>query len=240
MPPGLGPNAILARHTRGALAAGGGVLQALNLVTPQLLSGPCGRHPVRSSFRDDDAVLNKGVRHFFVVPWGKYSMVGTRHLPWRGDPAEFAITRGGRVQQFVDEILAAYRPRPLGREQVLSRCTAAWCPDARRLRAGPKCSQLNTGVRHHLQRDGFPLSTAYSVVGVKWTTARSVGEEPIRRCARKLGMGCVTRLGARAPERTNSRHLPPAATACRLWGCWKGIFIPKPLHQAPHTNDPNI
>jgi glycerol-3-phosphate dehydrogenase len=157
--------------------------KALNLVTPQLFPDRAIAIPFRSAFRDDDAVLNKGVRHFFVVPWGDHSLVGTRHLPWNGSPEDFAIGEQD-VEQFVGEISAAYPAAPLRRDQVV--CALGGMVPVAPDRQGPEVQQLKHAlIVDHLQRDG--IDGLMSVVGVKWTTARRVAEEAVRQGARKLG-----------------------------------------------------
>jgi glycerol-3-phosphate dehydrogenase len=174
-------NAVLERNGGRPLPPVATFAKAINLVTPQLLPDRAISIPFRNAFHDDDAVLNKGVRHFFVVPWGEYSMIGTRNLPWSGDPQDFEITEED-VERFVGEVRESYPIAPLRREHVLS-VQGGMVPVV--AGGGREVQQLKQPVLvDHGSRDGLP--GLFSMVGVKWTTARLVAETAVTRCTSGL------------------------------------------------------
>ena len=56
-------------------------LKAMVLVTRQLMDKVALGVPGRSLYRDQDAVLNKGYRFFFITPWRNRSLIGTFQNP---------------------------------------------------------------------------------------------------------------------------------------------------------------
>jgi glycerol-3-phosphate dehydrogenase len=68
-------------------------------------------------FKDKDALISKGSRALFVVPWRKYSLVGTTHVPFDGDASNFSITEED-IHTFMNEINAAYPPAALKRADI--------------------------------------------------------------------------------------------------------------------------
>jgi glycerol-3-phosphate dehydrogenase len=148
---------------------------------------------------DPNALLRRGPRQLFVVPWRGRTLIGTAHLPFDGDPASFDPA-GVDLHGFLAEVNAAWRG-------------PAWSPDnVRLLHAGllpgrteeegaARLVRLDT--RHRLvdhTADGAP--SLLTVVSVKFTTARRVAEEAVDRV-------CAS-LGRPAPCRTADTPLPGA------------------------------
>jgi glycerol-3-phosphate dehydrogenase len=58
---------------------------------------------IQTRYRDPSAVLSRGPRHLFVVPWRGVTLIGVNSVIYRGDPN--ALTVGPEeVQGFLDEI----------------------------------------------------------------------------------------------------------------------------------------
>jgi glycerol-3-phosphate dehydrogenase len=147
---------------------------ALNFVTSQP-ARPVA-FTVTGGAADPDRVLAAGARQLFVVPWRGQTMIGTAHLHFRGDPAEFELGEE-HVQAFTSEVAAAVPPLALGTDQV------------RLVHRGllPVTDAHGSGAVRLLKRhqvidhaaDG--LAGALSVVSVKFTTARVLAREAVAR-----------------------------------------------------------
>ena len=162
--------------------------KAFNLVTRQLHAGHAIGFTAPTSFRDTDAVLNKGDRLFFVVPWKQFSLIGTRHLPYQGDPDRFRITEED-VELFLDEINAACPSAGLGRADVVG-VLGGMLPEIPREKTGEVQLVKHSKVYDH-SVDG--AQGLVSVVGVKWTTSRSAGEEAVDAVEAMLRPGAAPR-----------------------------------------------
>src|SRR5207253_1961699 len=119
---------------------------------------------VTGKTKDPDAILSRGNRHLFVVPWRDHTLVGVWHVVHRGDP-DTAVVSATEVQAFIDEINEAYpglklqfddvfHPRVRGKDRALRRPPSAGdaraLPDVERwypAGAGPQ-SRLRLHRRH--------------------------------------------------------------------------------------------
>ena len=163
--------------------------KGMNLVTRQIFPDFGAAIPYQESYVDKQAVLDKGKLHFFIVPWKQYSLIGTRHLPWDGEPDQFRVEEAD-VHQFLDEINRAYPPAALSREDVVRvyegmlPALAATGDEAKDVQIGKQYT-----ITDHAISDG--LEGLVSLLGVKWTTARDVAEKAIRTVLGKLGRPAV-------------------------------------------------
>jgi glycerol-3-phosphate dehydrogenase len=178
--------------------------KALNLVTRPLLRGPGVGLEGAGEFRDRDALLDKGKRLFFVVPWHDLSLVGTRHLPWRGDPDEFRITPAD-VRLFVGEVNAAYPPFALRPDDVIGVYGGMLPQSAESLGAREVELEKKSRIIDHAREEG--VEGLVTLVGVKWTAARAVAARGVRLACRKLGR-------APAPPPTSRLRLPGSDFEC--------------------------
>jgi glycerol-3-phosphate dehydrogenase len=168
----------------------------MNLVTRRLFGDHAIGFTVPTEFRDSDALLNKGTRLFFVVPWRQFSLIGTRHLPYQGDPDDFRITEDD-IAVFLGEINTACPSAALSRKDVLA-VLGGLLPEVPQ--AGPHEVQL---VKHSRVYDHSSEGAAglISAVGVKWTTARLTAEEAVNLVERRLRPN-------HSPHRPTERLLP--------------------------------
>ena len=162
--------------------------KAMNLVTRRLFGEHAIGFTVPTEFRDSDALLNKGTRLFFVVPWKQYSLIGTRHFAGDGDPDDFRITEE-EIAIFLGEINTACPSAGLSRKDVLT-VLGGMLPEVPR--PGPHEVQL---VKHSRVYDHASEGAAglISAVGVKWTTARLTAEQAVDLVERRLRPDGVSR-----------------------------------------------
>jgi len=170
--------------------------KALNLVvrrTPPpvalALEGPAG-------FVDRDAVLRAGSRLLFAVPWRGLTLLGTKHVPWSGDPDAFAIGEDD-VAGLLADVNRAWPGAALRRDEVIG-VFGGMLPRRRGTRADEEVQleKAETLVDHRTT-DG--IDGVLSLVAVKWTTARGVAQAAIDAIVRRLGRG--------GPSRTRERPL---------------------------------
>ncbi len=150
----------------------------------------------KSDFKDDDALLSKGSRLFFVTPWREYSLIGTTHIHYDGEPTQFKISEGD-ILTFLDEINAAYPTAGLKREDVAF-FYGGMLPADEEQKAGEDVRLLkNYQVIDHRKDNG--VEGLISVVGVKYTTARDVAVKTVDCAIEKLGRTRVKSLTATTP-----------------------------------------
>jgi glycerol-3-phosphate dehydrogenase len=135
----------------------------------------------RGRFKDRDAILDKGSRLFFIMPWQHRSLIGTAHLPYDGGPDAFQVAEA-EIQDFISEINDAYPAADIG------------IKDVERVYGGLLPADADNGgvqlLREHQlydhQKDDH-IDGLISVKGVKFTEARYVAEKTVDAVFRKLG-----------------------------------------------------
>jgi glycerol-3-phosphate dehydrogenase len=137
----------------------------------------------KAKFEDSDAVLSKGARLFFVTPWHEYSIIGTEHVHYDGDPSDFRIKETD-IQSFLDDVNEAYPPADLKREDVTFFYGGLLPADPQHSQ-GTDVKLLKTYKLIDHQESG--IDGLITVVGVKYTTARDVAAKTVDYIARRLG-----------------------------------------------------
>jgi glycerol-3-phosphate dehydrogenase len=139
---------------------------ALNFVTSR--PAPAAAYTIAGGAPDPDRVVRSGSRQLFVVPWRGQMLVGTAHLEYAGDPATFEL-KESHVDAFLSEIAAARPSLGLRRDEI-SLVHWGLLPVAGSAAGGVRLLKQHSIIRHAAEG----LSGAFSVVSVKFTTARSL------------------------------------------------------------------
>lgn len=152
--------------------------KAINLVTrrPLFQTYAVGISS-QSRYRDADAVINKGSRFLFIAPWRGQSLIGTKYVPYNGDPDDLKLTEND-IRSFLDEINQAYPLASLRREDI----SFAHLGLVSILGIDPETDSVQL-VKHcqiHDHQQGG-VKGLISVMSVKYTTARHVAEKVIDR-----------------------------------------------------------
>ncbi|HXV77696.1 MAG TPA: FAD-dependent oxidoreductase, partial [Candidatus Polarisedimenticolaceae bacterium] len=154
---------------------------------------------IQGATNDPDALLSRGERHLFLVPWRHCTLVGVWHVVHRGAPDDFTVTRAD-LDGFIAEINGALPGLDLTHDDV-----ALW--NAGLVLFGendPRARNLSYGKRSwivdHERIDG--IADLLTVIGVRYTTARGVARQTVDRAMRKMGQ---------APNRSPTAHAP-------IWG----------------------
>lgn len=156
---------------------------SINVITRHLFDDYAVGLSSKQEFRDADALINKGSRLFFFVPWRGHTMIGTDYIPYDGQPDDFTVTPD-LLQGFLAEINAAY---PAGRLTLddLTFVHAGLLPlsgvDAKT--GGVRLVKHYRLLDH--RQDG--VDGLLSVLGVKYTTARAVAARTIDYAFRVWG-----------------------------------------------------
>ncbi len=180
--------AVAARLTSRAAAAPQDYSVALSFVT---------RHPAPQVAFTVSGAPNDGARarsrQLFVVPWRGQTMIGTAHMEYRGDPAQFE-PQPEHIEQFADEIASA-RPDLALVQDDIALVHAGLLPVA----PGSRGDDVRLLKRHRIidhAKDG--CAGALSVVTVKFTTAGQVARDVVNRL-----------VGSGEPAQSNGpRRLP--------------------------------
>jgi glycerol-3-phosphate dehydrogenase len=168
------------------------LLKAVVLVTRPLVQSVAVGIPSRSAYTDKDAVIKKGYRYLFITPWRHTSLIGTFQIPYERDPDELEVTEY-EILDFIREINAAFPGALIKREDVywvFSGLLPSADPDGQN---GHAQLQKQYEIRDHGVED--EIQGLVSVTGVKYTTARGVGEKTVNLVLKKLGRelaGCRT------------------------------------------------
>lgn len=171
----------------------------MNIVTRQLFSDYGVGIPSR---RSSDAIIGSQSRLFFVTPWKNVSAIGTTHFPYEGAPRDYKVSEH-EIDEFVAEVNDSYPPAQLKIGDVLyvySGLTPAEPEDVRGEVGRSKQSEI---IDHSKYGD---LDGLISVIGVKYTTARLIGERAVTMAQEKLRT-------ERGPFRTRTERLPGAQNA---------------------------
>jgi len=133
---------------------------------------------------DPDAIVSRGMRHLFVVPWRDYNLLGVWHSVHRGNVEDFTVTEA-EIRAWIDEFNAGYPGFELTLDDV-SMWNAGLVPfgenqpGSENLRYGHR-SRLVDHARTH------DLEGLVTLIGVRYTTGRCEAARAIDLIFRKLG-----------------------------------------------------
>jgi len=148
---------------------------------------------------DDHAILigaQRDNRVFFIIPWGKYSLVGTTDTDFNGSPDQIPVTEED-INYLLDEIRQVFPDTKITRKDVFGEY-AGVRPLLRTEGVKESAVTREYTLKEHKRGDSVILS----VVGGKLTTYRSLAEKVttrvVRTLARKghLKMAALNRLRA--------------------------------------------
>ena len=139
---------------------------------------------IQGQTKDPDAVVSRGNRHLFLVPWRGYTLIGVWHVVFDGYPDDMTIAADD-VQGFINEVNASHPTLDLTLDDVCM------------VNAGltlfgendPEAADLSYGKRSILidHQTEHGINGLVSLIGVRYTTARGMAEKAIDLIERKLG-----------------------------------------------------
>lgn len=158
----------------------------------------CATHAIgcQTASGDSDALLDRGARHVFLVPWRGMTLVGVWHGYSELHPDRIAVSEE-ELQRYLDEINGAYRGLDLGVDDVSMINTGL-------ILFGQKDRQ-GGGSRHSFSKRAFVFDHRskgvrglVTVVGDRATMGRRVAETTVRLVAGDLGARGSTVAGEAA------------------------------------------
>ena len=171
-------------------------VKGMLFVTRPLVKDVAVMIPARESYRDPDAILQKGYRNFSIVPWQNKSLIGGYHIRHEGSPDEGMPTERD-IEDFLHMINAAVPSVHLDRKDVLAVYGGLLTGDDRPENSDGVSCRKHYEIRDHEVVDNVP--GLVSVLGVKFTTARGVAEKAVDLLLTKLGRRPVQCLTAETP-----------------------------------------
>lgn len=153
--------------------------------------------------KDPDAVVSVGRRQLLFVPWRGRTLIGTAHFPHREGGAPNDLAREELLGRFLDEVNDAIAGPRVSREEVLlvhagllPAVTADGSSDIRMVKEDL--------ILDHTA-EGAP--GIFSIISVKYTTARAVAERVVN--------GVFAALGFQPPPCSTHTTMLPGASASR-------------------------
>ena len=174
-----------------------GLSTGLNLVVKRKFSNNIAFGvPSRYTYQDKDAIINRGSRLLFVVPWRDCSIIGTAHKPYPGNTEDFQTTEDA-IQEFLDELNKALVGADIKREEV-SYFYGGLLPMAQsQEQSGDVNIEKHFEIIDHEKENNLP--GLISLKSVKYTTARGVAEKATKLIANKLGFGKISVKSDKVP-----------------------------------------
>jgi glycerol-3-phosphate dehydrogenase len=139
---------------------------------------------LQTRYRDPSAVLTRGARHLFLVPWRGKTLVGVNSLIWRDEPDSLRVTEA-EVSDFVTEIAEADPRMGLTMDDV-ALVLAGLLPVEK---GDEKSGDVSFGKRP-LVVDNAKTDNVQGLVSAisnRYTVARGVAEKAVDLVYRKLG-----------------------------------------------------
>lgn len=150
--------------------------KAFNIVTRPLFRDYAVGISSPKVYEDTDNWVNKGSRLFFIAPWRRYSLIGTAYEVCDQGPETVQVTEA-EIQTFIEDLNRAYPPANLTRADV------RWVHQGLLPRSGVSRSGDVQLTKHYqiLDHQQHGYSRLFSVIGVKYTTARDVAEKAVNQ-----------------------------------------------------------
>lgn len=173
------------------------VLSKLNKKSQRKVTRSKGIHLLLPRINNDCAITfsTRDKKHFFIIPWLDYTLVGTTDENFTGDLDNVKVNKTEALD-FLN-LIKEYYPADIG----LSGIKHAYA-GIRPLVVGNKDETTYSVSRKHEIIDHNKtdqISGLYSVIGGKWTTSRALAELTIDRVMKCQGRKCVKSETARTP-----------------------------------------
>jgi glycerol-3-phosphate dehydrogenase len=133
--------------------------------------------------RQARAVVTRGGRHVFVMPWRGHSLIGTSDHPFEGTPDDVRPTARD-VTDLIDDVTRALPGAEIGPEDVRYAFAGLYPLTDDALKADVYQGTGDYQIVDHARRDG--VEGCLSVLGAKFTTARRVAERAVDVALEKL------------------------------------------------------
>lgn len=120
-------------------------------------------------------------RHFFVIPWKNFSLIGPTDTPFTDHPDKLKPTRED-IEQLINDFNQTIPGNLLSKEMILDVPIGirplVTSSNKNTYKASRKYEIFDHSIEHKIE--GF-----FSVVGGKWTTSRQLGEDVLKKIYKK-------------------------------------------------------
>lgn len=130
------------------------------------------------------SVLDRGGRHIFFIPWRGHSLIGASNVPHQAPPDDLEVTQGD-ILDFVKEINQTLPSVKLKQQDIVFSFAGLYPLVDMNIKAGIYQYTGKNKIYDHKKIDG--IEGLFSVIGAKYTTARSLAKRVIDLASRKLG-----------------------------------------------------
>jgi glycerol-3-phosphate dehydrogenase len=156
--------------------------KGVHLITKQITTYAVA---LPSRQRYADAILSRGSRHLFIIPWRGCSLVGTSNVPHRGGPGDACVTAED-VEGLIRDINDAFPAAKLSVEDVLYAYSGVYRIPNGQPNQDAVLIERKPQLLDHGRRDG--IEGLISAVAVKYTTARRLAVRAVDLACRKLNI----------------------------------------------------
>jgi glycerol-3-phosphate dehydrogenase len=132
----------------------------------------------------NQALLTRGGRHIFVIPWRSHSLIGTSYSAFKTNPDDLSITEE-EIQEFIHDINNAIPGIKLGKEDIMYAFGGLYPLTDNQMEDNVYQGISNYQIIDHKRRDD--IEGLVSVLCAKYTTARKLAEKSIDLICKKLG-----------------------------------------------------
>jgi glycerol-3-phosphate dehydrogenase len=157
-----------------------GLAKGAHIVTKPLTDGHAMALPIREQ---NEALLNRGGRHVFIIPWQGHSLIGTTYSAFEGDPDDVTADESD-VRELMQIINAAFGTEVLTRREVVHAYAGLYPLTAEQVKPEVYQGTDDYQVVDHEQTD--QVEGFVSAFGAKFTTARRLAEKAVTLVAGKL------------------------------------------------------
>ena len=147
----------------------------------------CTTHAIgcQSATADSDAILDRGGRHLFLVPWRGMTLIGVWHRYTLGHPDNIHVSRE-EIREYIDEINGAYDKLNLRIEDIGMINTGHILFGEETAQGSEKeHSFAKRSILFDHSKNG--VQGLLTVIGARATVARGVAEKTMDLVQRKLG-----------------------------------------------------
>lgn len=126
---------------------------------------------------DADALVDRGGRHLFMMPWKDHTLIGVWHMVFDGPPEEISVTEK-ELQNFIDEVNLSYPGLQASLNEISiinTGLTLFGMKDRQNndnLSFGKRSQLIDHGREHNIEG-------LITLLGVRVTTARGMAEKAI-------------------------------------------------------------
>lgn len=166
--------------------------KGVQLVLPQVLDNYA--LAIESSQSDYSAIVNRGARSYFLIPWRGATLLGTSEQLYRGDPESYGVTEED-IANLLQDAKRGYRSELIERTNVkhvfggLRQLDAEFFVRGQQIGEAPP-SKIDQIIDYAmLDKNSSGVNNLISVGCVKYTTFRAVAERTVDLIAGKLKAG---------------------------------------------------